>query len=339
MKLASLRGGRDGRLAVVSGDLRRAALVPDVAPTLQAALDDWSAVEPELARAARALEAAELSGVFPFDATACAAPLPRAHQWADGSAYLNHVELVRRARDAPVPASLRREPLIYQGASDVLLGPREDIAVESESWGIDFEGEVAVVTDDVPCATPAEAAADHVKLVMLVNDVSLRHLIPAELEKGFGFFQSKPASSFSPVAVTPDELGPAWEGAKVHLPLLSWYNDAPFGRPDAGCDMAFSFADLIAHAARTRTLGAGTIIGSGTVSNRSASLDGALLAEGGVGCSCIAELRMIETLRHGAPRTTFMAFGDRVRLEMLHHDGPSVFGAIDQRVVRFTLRG
>jgi fumarylacetoacetate (FAA) hydrolase len=339
MKLASLKlrdskHGRDGRLVVVSRDLARAVAVPDIANTLQGALDDWAAAAPRLRAVYQAFDVGEVDGEFPFDPAACAAPLPRAYQWADGSAYVNHVELVRKARGAEMPASFWHEPLIYQGGSDDLIGALGDIPLRSDDWGIDFEAEIAVITDDVPMGTSADRAAGHVKLLMLVNDVSLRGLIPAELEKGFGFYQSKPASSCSPVAVTPDELGDAWRDAKVHLPLLTHFNGALFGKPDAGTDMTFSFADLIAHAARTRNLGAGTIIGSGTVSNRQGTGHGSAIAEGGVGYSCIAELRMIETIRDGAPATPFMVFGDRVRMEMHDRAGRSVFGAIDQAVVR-----
>ncbi len=333
MKLASLKAGRDGRLAVVSRDLQHYVAVPEVAPTLQAALDDWAALRPRLQAISDALNAGERDDAVPFDPAACAAPLPRAYQWADGSAYVNHVELVRRARGAQMPASFWHDPLMYQGGSDGFLGPCDDVPLGSEAWGLDFEGEIAVVTDDVPMGTPADEAAGHVQLLMLVNDVSLRGLIPAELEKGFGFFQSKPASSFSPVAVTPDELGDGWRGAKVALPLLTYYNGELFGRPDAGEDMTFSFAELIAHAARTRSLAAGSIIGSGTVSNRQGTEHGSAIADGGVGYSCIAELRMIETIRHGAARTPFMSVGDRVRMEMRDAEGRSVFGAIDQKVV------
>jgi fumarylacetoacetate (FAA) hydrolase len=332
MKLASMKHGRDGRLAIVSRDLSHAVLVPDIAATLQQALDDWLAVEPQLRRVSQALEAGGLDGAVAFDPCACAAPLPRAYQWADGSAYVNHVELVRRARGAEMPASFWHEPLIYQGGSDDFIGGRDDIPLLSDAWGIDFEGEIAVITDDVPMGTTADRAAGHVKLLMLVNDVSLRGLIPGELEKGFGFYQSKPASSCSPVAVTPDELGEAWRDAKVHGALLTHFNGQPFGKPDAGVDMTFSFADLVAHAARTRNLGAGSIIGSGTVSNRQGAGYGSAIAQGGVGYSCIAELRMIETIRDGAPATPFMAFGDRVRMEMLDAQGRSIFGAIDQAV-------
>lgn len=332
MKLASLKAGRDGRLVLVSRNLQRAVAVPSIAATLQQALDRWTEVLPRLQEAAERLEAGTLADDFGFDESACAAPLPRAFQWADGSAYVNHVELVRRARGAPMPERFWQEPLIYQGGSDDFIGPRDDVLLGSEAWGIDFEGEVAVITDDVPMGTPASRALEHVKLVLLANDVSLRGLIPGELEKGFGFYQSKPATSFSPVAATPDELGDAWHDGRVHLPLLTFYNGEPFGRPDAGEDMTFSFADLIAHACRTRNLGAGTVIGSGTVSNRQGTDHGSAIADGGLGYSCIAELRTLETLRHGAPRTPFMRFGDTVRMEMHDRTGQSLFGAIDQKV-------
>jgi len=332
MKLASLKGGRDGRLAVVSRNLRRAVVVEEIAATLQQALDGWSEIRPRLQAVAEQLEAGSPAGTVNFQESACAAPLPRAFQWADGSAYVNHVELVRRARGAAMPESFWHEPLIYQGGSDDFIGPRDEVLLGSEEWGIDFEGELAVITDGVPMGTPPRRALEHVKLVLLANDVSLRGLIPGELEKGFGFYQSKPATSFSPVAVTPDELGAAWHDGRVHLPLLTFYNGEPFGRPEAGEDMTFSFADLIAHACRTRNLGAGTIIGSGTVSNRQGTDHGSAIADGGVGYSCIAELRTLETLRHGEPRTPFMRFGDRVRMEMLDRAGQSIFGAIDQPV-------
>lgn len=339
MKLASLKGGRDGRLAVVSRDLRWAVVVQDVAATLQQALDGWSEVRLRLQAVAEQLEAGSAAGAVRFEEAACAAPLPRAFQWADGSAYVNHVELVRRARGAAMPESFWQEPLIYQGGSDDFIGPRDDVRLGSEAWGIDFEGEVAVITDDVPMGTPAEEALQHVKLVLLANDVSLRGLIPGELEKGFGFYQSKPATSFSPVAATPDELGEAWRDGRVHLPLLTFYNGEPFGRPEAGEDMTFSFADLITHACRTRNLGAGTIIGSGTVSNRQGTDHGSAIADGGLGYSCIAELRTLETLRRGEPETPFMRFGDRVRMEMRDRAGQSIFGAIDQWVAAATDTG
>jgi fumarylacetoacetate (FAA) hydrolase len=323
MKLASLKGGRDGRLAVVSRDLRQAVLAGGVAPTLQAALDDWGRAKPALESLSRALDAGRASAV-PFDASEALAPLPRAHHWVDGSAYVNHVELVRKARGATMPESFWTDPLVYQGGSDDFLPPAADAPFGSEDWGIDLEGEVAVVTDDVPMGTGAEAARGHIQLVMLVNDWSLRELIPAELAKGFGFYQSKPATAFSPVAVTPDELGEAWRDARVHLPLVVHLNGAPFGRPDAGVDMTFDFGQLIAHAAKTRRLGAGSIVGSGTVSNRDRA----------AGSTCLAERRMLETLEHGKPMTPFLKYGDRVRIEMLDAAGRSIFGAIDQRVVK-----
>ncbi|MEM1433142.1 MAG: fumarylacetoacetate hydrolase family protein [Pseudomonadota bacterium] len=338
MKLASLKHGRDGRLLVVSRDLARAVEATKIAPTLQAALDGWATAAPALQALSDALNAGTVESA-PFDPSACAAPLPRAFQWADGSAYVNHVELVRRARGADIPQRFWHEPLLYQGGSDDLLGPRDDIPLGNEDWGLDFESELAVITDDVPAGTSADAAAEHVQLLMLVNDVSLRGLIPGELEKGFGFFQSKPATAFSPVAITPDELGTAWQDARVCLPLITHYNRTLFGRPDAGQDMTFSFADLIAHATRTRNLGAGTIIGSGTVSNKARGAKtadddyGAAISEGGTGYSCLAELRMVETLRTGAPITGFLRAGDHVQIDMFDLQGASIFGAIEQRVV------
>ncbi len=324
MKLASLKaGGRDGTLVVVSSDLSWAAEVPGIARTLQAALDDWADRAAELRSVHRLLDMGELGAAFGLDPAALAAPLPRAYQWADASAYLSHIELVRKARGAAMPENFRTDPLLYQGGSDDFLGPRDSIPLPDEAWGLDFEAEVAVVTDDVPIGTPATEAGRHVKLVMLANDVSLRQLIPAELAKGFGFYQSKPASAFSPIAVTPDALGGAWDGVRLHGPLLSHLNGKPFGHPDAGTDMAFDFPTLIAYAARTRRLGAGTILGSGTVSNR----------DRGAGCSCIAERRALEHLQHGEPRTPFMRPGDRIRIEMLDRAGRSIFGAIEQTVV------
>ena len=320
MKLASLKSGRDGTLVVVSRDLALAATVPTIAPSLQAALDDWDRAAPKLAAAYEQLNGG--GDGFAFRPERCASPLPRAYQWADGSAYVTHVELVRKARGAEMPASFWTDPLIYQGGSDGFLGPQDDIAAADESFGVDLEGEVAVITGDVPYGCGAEEAGRHIRLVMLCNDVSLRNLIPAELAKSFGFFQSKPASAFSPVAVTPDELGPAWQGGKLHLPLLVEVNGARFGAPDAGTDMVFSFPQLIAHAARTRALAAGTDIGSGTVSNQDRS----------VGSACIAERRMLEQIEGGAPQTPFLKFGDRVRIEMKDAEGRSIFGAIDQHV-------
>jgi len=324
MKLASLRHGRDGRLAVVSRDLKTCVAVPGIAPTLQAAMDGWADLAPQLEEVYALLNRGEADGSHPFEAKHCLSPLPRAYQWADGSAYVTHVELVRKARGAEMPPSFWTDPLMYQGGSDSFIGPTDPIVAADEAWGIDFEGEVAVVTDDVPYGTVAADAAKHITLLMLVNDISLRNLIPGELAKNFGFFQSKPATAFSPVAVTPDELGKSWADAKVHLPLHVWLNGEKFGSPDAGVDMTFSFADLIAHAAKTRMLGAGSIVGSGTVSNKS----------GNVGSCCIAERRTLETLSGGKPMTPFMKFGDRIRIEMFGADGNSVFGAIDQHVVQ-----
>ncbi|MBI3453837.1 MAG: fumarylacetoacetate hydrolase family protein [Rhodospirillales bacterium] len=332
MKLASLKeGGRDGALVVVSRDLTHAIKVPSIAPTMQAALDAWRTAHGELASVFRLLNDDRLcrcgeERAFALDVRQLAAPLPRAYQWCDGSAYLHHIELVRKARGAEMPPSFYTDPLMYQGGSDGFLGPCDDVPAIDEAHGIDFEAEVAVVTDDVPMATDRDRAAGHIRLLMLVNDVSLRNLIPGELAKGFGFFQAKPASSFSPVAVTPDELGAAWDGGKVNLPLISQLNGQRFGSPNAGVDMNFDFPALIAHAARTRTLGAGTVVGSGTVSNRDPQ----------AGSSCIAERRMIETIESGKPATPFMKFGDRVRIEMLDAAGNSIFGAIDQKIVKYT---
>ena len=334
MKLASLKHGRDGQLVVVSRNLSRAADASAVAHTMQAALDDWNAAAPRLAELADALEADRIAH-FPFDPQKCASPLPRAFGWADGSAYVNHVALVRRARGAEVPASFWTDPLIYRGGSDGFIGPCDPIRVADLAWGVDFEAEVAVIVGDVPMGATAESARGAIRLLMLVNDVSLRNLIPAELAKGFGFFQGKAQTAFSAVAVTPDELGHAWDGAKVSLPLLSHVNGAPFGRPGAGQDMTFDFPALIAHSVKTRPVAAGTIVGSGTVSNRDADGGpGRPVAEGGVGYSCIAEIRSVETIRTGAPKTPFLSYGDRVRIEMLDGAGKSIFGAIDQEVVR-----
>ena len=324
MKLASLKHGRDGRLIVVSRDLARACEAHNIAPTLQAALDSWNDAAPRLSERAEALEKGRGED-FPFDPTQCAAPLPRAFQWADGSAYVVHVELVRKARGAELPASFWQDPLIYQGGSANFLGPTDDISIADESWGIDFESEIAIVTDDVEMGLSSEAARGHIKLLMLANDVSLRNLIPEELAKSFGFFQSKTWTSFSPVALTPEELGGSWNGGSIDLPLTTWLNGALFGSPNAREGMVFDFARLIAHAAKTRPLVAGTIIGSGTVANRDRR----------VGSSCIAERRAIEALEHGAARTPFLKFGDRVRIEMLDRAGQSLFGAIDQRVEHY----
>jgi fumarylacetoacetate (FAA) hydrolase len=327
MKLASLKtGGRDGKLIVVSRDLTRAVAASEVAASLQAALDDWPAKAPRLQQIATMLNAGRAADAFAFDPNRCHAPLPRAYQWADGSAYVNHVELVRKARGAEMPASFWTDPLMYQGGSDSFIGARDPILAESEDWGIDLEAEVAVVTDDVPMGVAAGAAGAHIKLLMLVNDVSLRNLVSAELAKGFGFFQSKPSTAFAPVAVTPDELGAAWDGGKVHLPVTVHLNGALFGQPQAGEDMTFDFPRLIAHAARTRPLAAGSVVGSGTISNLDRSR----------GCACLAEKRTLETIEHGKPITPFLRFGDRVRIEMLDAAGRSIFGAIDQEVQRYT---
>ncbi len=332
MKLGSLNLGRDGQLVVVASDLSRYVAATEIAATLQAALDDWDAVAPRLEALAAELES---GGGEAFDPALCSSPLPRAYQWADGSAYVNHVELVRKARGAEMPESFWTNPLMYQGGSDSFIGPHEPILAASEDWGIDFEAEVAVVTGDVPMGVSPEDAASHVRLIMIVNDVSLRNLIPGELAKGFGFFQSKPSSAFSPVAVTPDELGDAWRDAKVHLPLLSFLNGDAFGKPEAGIDMTFDFGQLIAHAAKSRPLATGTIIGSGTVSNKLDDGPGAPIVDGGVGYSCIAEMRTIETIESGAPETSFLTFGDRVRIEMLDANGSSIFGAIDHCVGKY----
>ena len=332
MKLASLKGGRDGRLVVVSQDLAWCADASAIAPTLQAALDDWETAEPLLRGLAESLE----HGSIPrerFHEHEAASPLPRAYQWADGSAYVNHVALVRKARAADMPDSFWTDPLMYQGGSDGFLGPRDPIPLADEAWGCDMEGEIAVVTGDVPLGASREQALAAIRLVMLCNDVSLRNLIPGEIGKGFGFFQSKPASAFSPVAVTPDALGEAWKDGKLHGALEVELNGAPLGAADAGVDMTFDFGTLIAHAARTRALGAGTIIGSGTVSNRGPDGGpGKTIAEGGVGYSCLAELRTVETLAQGEPKTPFLKAGDEVRIEMRDVRRHSIFGAIEQRV-------
>ena len=332
MKLASLNQGRDGVLVVVSKDLSRYVEAGAFAPTMQAALDNWDEVAPKLYGLYSSLNEGAIEGRA-FNEAACASPLPRAYQWADGSAYINHVELVRKARGAEVPESFYDDPLMYQGGSDAFLGPRDAIPLGDVAWGCDMEGEVAVVTDDVPMGVSEADAAAHIKLVMLCNDVSLRGLIPGELAKGFGFFQSKPPSAFSPVAVTPDELGDAWKDSVIHLPLHVDYNGQPFGRANAGVDATFSLARLVSHAAKTRPLTAGTIIGSGTVSNKDADGGaGKPVSEGGLGYSCIAEIRMIETIAGGAPKTPFMKPGDTVRMEMLDKAGHSIFGAIEQTV-------
>jgi fumarylacetoacetate (FAA) hydrolase len=324
MKLATLRNGsRDGQLVVVSRDLTRVLPVPKIAATLQEALDNWVRCAPLLREAAESLEQGSAPGAA-FQPDRALAPLPRAYQWVDGSAYVNHVELVRKARGAEMPASFWNDPLVYQGGSDDFLGPTEEVAVASEEFGIDLEGEVAVITDDVPMGTTPHQASEHIKLLMLVNDWSLRNLIPGELGKGFGFYQSKPSTAFSPVAVTPDELGDAWDGGKINLPLTVEINDAPFGKPEAGVDMTFDFPRLLAHITKTRNASAGTILGSGTISNYDRSR----------GSACLAERRTLELLEKGKAVTPFLKFGDRVRIEMLDAGGKSIFGAIDQRIIR-----
>lgn len=321
MKLASLKaGGRDGTLIVVNRDLTQFVAVADVAETLQQAMDDWSNAAPRLNAISQALNLGRCEASQTLDYTALASPFPRAYEFMDGSAYLPHVERVRRARGAEVPESFYQDPLMYQATSAGFLGPRDPVPVVSEEYGIDFEAEVIVVTNDVPMAVTAAQAADHIQLVGLVNDVSLRNLIPGELAKGFGFVQSKPRSALSPVLVTPDELGDAWQDCVLHLPLRSWLNGERFGAPEAGVDMQFNFAELVAHAAKTRPLSAGTIVGSGTIANEDESL----------GASCLAERRMLEIIAGGEPQTPFMSFGDSVRIEMLDNEGRSIFGAIEQ---------
>ena len=326
MKLGTLKdGGRDGTLIVADRALTRAVRATGIVPTLQKAMEDWAAVAPRLAELSGKLEADKAAGAFELDTTALAAPLPRAYQWADGSAYVVHVQLVRKARGVEMPPSFWTDPLMYQGGSDSFIGPNDEIELQDEAWGIDFEGEVGVIVDDVPMGISAEAARRHIKLVTILNDVSLRNIIVTELTKGFGFFHGKPATAFAPVAVTPDELGSAWNGARIDLPLVSTLNGKEFGHPNAATDLTFDFGQLIAHAARSRHLEAGTVIGSGTVANRDPS----------VGCSCIAERRVRETIDNGKPTTPFMKFGDRIRIEMFDAAGRSIFGAIDQKVVRY----
>jgi fumarylacetoacetate (FAA) hydrolase len=334
LKLASLRHGRDGKLVVVSDDLAWYAEAGPEAPTLQAALDDWRRAEPRLRALSEGVNAGDVLRER-FHEREAASPLPRAYQWADGSAYVNHVELVRKARGAKMPESFWTDPLMYQGGSDAFLGPRDAIPLKDEAWGCDCEAEVAVIVDDVEMGIDAKTARDRIRLVMLVNDVSLRNLIPGELEKGFGFFQSKPSSAFSPVAVTPRALGDAWRDGKLHLPMYVALNGKPFGQANAGVDMTFDFGQLIAHAAKSRDLCAGTIIGSGTVSNRGEDGGpGKPISEGGQGYSCIAELRMVETIASGKASTPFLKQGDRVEIEMRDAKGHSIFGRIEQDVVK-----
>ena len=321
MKLASLKSGRDGRLVVVNKTMNRYVSVTEIAPTLQNALDNWSTCGPSLRKISQALEENQIESET-FDPSFCASPLPRAFHWVDGSAYVNHVELVRKARNAEIPDSFWSDPLVYQGGSDTFLAPQEDIKITDEAWGIDFEAEVAVIVDDVPMGVSEEDAAQHIQLLMLVNDVSLRNLIPGELSKSFGFYQSKPSSSFSPVAVTPDDLGEAWSDGKLHLPLRVTLNEELIGEPNAGIDMTFNFPRLIAHVAKSRALCSGTIIGSGTVSNVDRSS----------GSCCLAEVRMLEIIADGKPKTEFMKFGDCVKIEMCDAQGKSIFGEIKQTV-------
>ena len=332
MKLATLKNGsRDGRLVVVSNDLTRCTDAARIAPTLQTALDDWEAAAPRLARMAEGVELGSVP-TFRFHEGECESPLPRAYQWLDGSAYLNHVELVRKARGAVVPETFYSDPLMYQGGSDTFIGPRDPIVAREEAYGIDMEAEIAVITDDVPMGISVEKAHEHIKLVMIVNDVSLRGLIPAELAKGFGFVQSKASSAFSPTAVTPDALGDAWSNGTIDLPLLVDYNGAPFGKANVKTDMTFNMGELVAHAAKTRALSAGTIIGSGTVSNKFEGGEGKKIEHGGVGYSCIAEIRMIEKIQTGEFTTPFMRAGDTVAIDMLDKSGHSIFGRIEQQV-------
>lgn len=326
MKLASYNNGRrDGQLMLVSRDLTKTVAVPAIAHTMQQLLDGWDLLRPQLQELYDALNEGMLDNAQAFDEAKCLSPLPRAYQWADGSAYVNHVELVRKARGAEMPETFWTDPLFYQGGSDSFIAPKADIPLASEDWGIDFESEIAIITDDVPMGVSTDNAAKHIKLLMLVNDVSLRNLIPGELAKGFGFFQSKPSSSFSPVAVTPDELGVRWEDSKVHLPLITYLNGELFGRPNAGVDMTFNFSQLVSHVAKTRPLGAGAIIGSGTISNYDRS----------AGSSCLAEKRMLEVIAEGKATTPFMRFGDTVRIEMLDDNDVTIFGSIDQKVVEY----
>lgn len=324
MKLASLKGGRDGRLVVVSDDLSRRADASPAASTLQAALDDWAAIVPRLEDIAAGLNAG--TGGEPFRPEDCAAPLPRAYQWADGSVYLNHMQLVRQARGAEMPETFLTDILMYQGGSDSMVGARDDIAMADEAWGIDFEAEVVVITDDVPMGVTPEQAKGHIKLVSICNDVSLRGLIPGELSKGFGFFHSKPATAFAPVVATLDSIGGDWDGGKMTPDMLVEFNGEWFGNPNTGTEMNFEFPALIAHAAKTRYLGAGAIVGSGTISN----------SDRARGSACLAEKRTIETIDDGAAKTPFMKFGDRIRIDMLNAAGNSIFGAIEQKVARYT---
>ena len=337
MKLASLKDGRDGQLIIVSRDLKIATDASDIAPTLQWALDEWDVLAPQLEARYELLNNDQVEETFEFDQSDCASPLPRAYAWMDGSAYLNHVELVRKARNAEVPESFYSDPLMYQGGSDTFIGPRDPIVAIDEAHGIDMEAEITVITDDVPMGVTPEEAEKHIKLVMLVNDVSLRGLIPNELRKGFGFVNGKASSAFSPVAVTPDELGDTWENSTIDLPLLVDYNNKPFGKANVKTDMTFNMSELVAHAAKTRDLCAGAIIGSGTVSNKFEGGEGKKIEDGGVGYSCIAEIRMIEKIQTGEFITPFMRFGDVVGIEMNDADGNSIFGRIENKVEKYEL--
>jgi len=326
MKLGSLKaGGRDGTLVVVSKDITQAVKVPQIAATLQDALEDWAKLSPQLENVYKLLNAGKAEGAFALKPKDHASPLPRAYQWLDASAYVNHVELVRKARGVEMPPSFWTDPLMYQGAADVLLGAHDDIPLADEAWGIDFESEIAVVTDDVPMGVTPADARQHIKLLMLVNDVSLRYVAKEEMQKGFGFLNAKPSSAFSLVAVTPNELGDAWDGNKINLPLITHRNGELFGKPNCGVDMVFDFPTLVAHAAKTRHLGAGTIIGSGTVSNKDKS----------VGSSCIVEKQTLEKLETGEVKTPFLKFGEQVKIEMLDKDGTSIFGTIEQKLVQY----
>lgn len=325
MKLASLKQGRDGKLIIVSKDLSRYMVADTVAPTLQAALDDWANAEAKLKKIYDDLENAVIEGM-PFDPTKCDAPLPRSYHWVDGSAYVTHVELVRKTRGAVLPDSFWTDPLMYMGASDAFLGPHDDLPFENEEWGIDFEAEIAVITDDVPAGTTPKGAEKHIKLISFLNDVTLRNLVPSEIVKQFGFYQAKPWTSFPPVFVTPEELGDAWDGKKLSLPIHSTLNGKKIGAPEAGIDMTFDFCRLISHAAKARSLMAGTVVGSGTVANEG-SKDGS---------SCLAEVRALEILKDGKPSTPFMNFGDRIEIEIFDRQGKSIFGKIDQKVIPYT---
>ncbi|WP_107038553.1 fumarylacetoacetate hydrolase family protein [Brumimicrobium mesophilum] len=326
MKLASIDNNtRDGQLVVVSKDLTKAVRVPELAITMQSAIDNWNALEVELQAVYKRLNSSGIEGSFDFSSKRVLATLPRAYHWADGSAYVTHVELVRKARNAELPESFWTDPLMYMGASDAFIGANDDIEIEKEEWGIDFESEVAVITDDVPAGTDSKDALSHIKLITIINDVSLRNLIPNELSKQFGFYQSKPWTTFAPVAVTPDELEGVWEEGKLHLPLESTLNGVLIGSPNAGVDMTFNFGQLIAHAAKSRSLMAGTVIGSGTVANQG-SPDGS---------SCLAEVRCLEIIKDGKPTTSFMNFGDRIEIDMKNKEGQSIFGRINQSVKEY----